>query len=223
MPLCSKGADSSKHVHMDSGVIALLILDLVGTFAFAINGAMTAIKYARVDIVGVLTLGMVTALGGGFIRDILIDDLPPTTFQDWRYLLTAAIGSLIAFFLGRRLEKLAKTINMLDAVGMSLFAVTGTLKGLEFGLGATQSIILGIITAAGGGTLRDIMIQRIPAVLHTELYAIPAAVTAALTAIVVSANLHLVPWVVVAAAIGFAIRMLGIHYDLHAPKPLNTD
>lgn len=83
---------------MDSGHIALLTLDLLGTLAFAVNGAMTALKFARVDIVGVLTLGMVTALGGGFIRDILIDSLPPTTFMDWRYLFIAALGSLIAFF-----------------------------------------------------------------------------------------------------------------------------
>lgn len=208
---------------MDSGEIALLVLDLVGTFAFAVNGAMTAIKYAKVDIVGVLSLGMITALGGGFIRDILIDDLPPTTFQDWRYLLTAAVGSLIAFYLGTRLEKLAKSINLLDAVGLSLFAVTGTLKGLAFGVGPVQAVILGVITAAGGGTIRDIMIQRIPAVLHTELYAIPAAIAGILTVVIVLGGLPMIPWVVLAACICFVIRMMGIQFDLHAPKPRHTD
>lgn len=208
---------------MNSGQIALLVIDLIGTFAFAINGAMTAIKYARVDIIGVLTLGMVTALGGGFIRDILIDDLPPTTFQDWRYLLTAAVGSLIAFYVGSRLEKLSKKINVLDAVGLSLFAVTGTLKGLEFGVGPVQAIILGVITAAGGGTIRDIMIQRIPAVLHTELYAIPAAIAGILTVVIAKGGLPLIPWVVIAAAICFAIRLVGIQFDLHAPKPKHTE
>ncbi|WP_029069233.1 trimeric intracellular cation channel family protein [Jonesia quinghaiensis] len=204
---------------MDSGHVALLSLDLLGTLAFAVNGAMTALRYARVDIVGVLTLGMVTALGGGFIRDILIDSLPPTTFQDWRYLLTAAVGSLLAFFLGPRLERLAPTINLFDAVGLSLFAVIGTLKGLAFGLGPVQSIILGVITAAGGGTIRDIMIQRIPAVLHTELYAIPAALAAGLTVLIVESSMPSVPWVVIAALICFVLRMVGIHFDLHAPKP----
>lgn len=204
---------------MDSGHIALLTLDLLGTLAFAVNGAMTALKFARVDIVGVLTLGMVTALGGGFIRDILIDSLPPTTFMDWRYLFIAALGSLIAFFLGPRLEKLATTITLFDAVGLSLFAVTGTLKGLTFGLGPIQSIILGVITAAGGGTIRDIMIQRIPAVLHTELYAIPAALGASLTAVIVASSLPSVPWVVFAALMCFTLRMVGVHFDLHAPKP----
>ncbi|WP_435300368.1 trimeric intracellular cation channel family protein [Timonella sp. A28] len=207
---------------MNSGDIALLILDLLGTLAFAVNGAMTAIKFARVDIVGVLSLGMVTALGGGFVRDILIDSLPPTTFMDWRYLLTAAGGSLVAFYLGSKLERLSKTINLFDAVGLSLFAVIGTLKGLEFGLGPVQSAILGVITAVGGGTIRDIMMQRIPAVLHTELYAIPAAVAAGLTAVIVGADLPLIPWVIIAAAICFAIRMAGLHFDLHAPKPRHT-
>ena len=175
------------------------------------------------DIVGVLSLGMITALGGGFIRDILIDDLPPTTFQDWRYLLTAAIGSLIAFFVGSRLERLSKSINMLDAVGLSLFAVTGTLKGLEHGVGPVQAIILGVITAAGGGTIRDVLIQRIPAVLHTELYAIPAAVAGILTVAILAGGLPAMPWIVFAAGICFVIRMVGIQFDLHAPKPRHTN
>lgn len=207
---------------MDSGQIALLVLDLLGTLAFALNGAMTAIKYARVDIVGVLTLGMITALGGGFIRDILIDDLPPTTFMDWRYLAVAAAASLIAFFLGSRLDKLAYTINVLDAVGLSLFALTGTLKGLAFGLGPVQSAILGVITAVGGGTLRDIMIQRIPAILHTELYAIPAAVAAAITVAIMAIDSVNVLWVMTGALVCFAMRLVGIHFDLHAPKPRNV-
>ena len=78
---------------MTTGSPLLLALDLAGTFAFALNGALTAMKVAKVDIVGVLTLGMVTALGGGIIRDVLLGSLPPATFADWRYLLTAAAGS----------------------------------------------------------------------------------------------------------------------------------
>ena len=84
----------------------LLALDLTGTFAFALNGALTALRLARLDIVGVVTLGMITALGGGIIRDILIDSLPPATFSDWRYLAVAAGGGLVAFVFGRRLDRL---------------------------------------------------------------------------------------------------------------------
>ena len=204
---------------MPSATTVLVSLDLVGTAAFAINGAMTAVRTARLDIVGIVTLGMITALGGGFIRDILLDDLPPTTFLDGRYLAVAACGGLIAFVLGQRLEKLATPINVLDTAGLSLFAVTGTLKGLEWGLGATQAIILGGVTAVGGGTLRDIMVRQVPAVLHSGLYAIPALVAAGLTAAFDAGGLALLPWTVVAAAVCFAIRLVGVRYDLHAPRP----
>ena len=127
----------------------------------------------------------------------------------------------VPLLLGSRLEKLAYTINILDAVGLSLFALTGTLKGLEFGLGPVQSAILGVITAVGGGTLRDIMIQRIPAILHTELYAIPAALAATITVTVVAIDGVNALWVIVGAVVCFGVRMLGIHFDLHAPKPKN--
>src|SRR5918911_3095643 len=93
----------------------LLALDLAGTFAFAVNGALTALRVTRLDIVGVVTLGMITALGGGIIRDVLLDSLPPATFSDWRYLAVAAAGGLIAFVSGRGLDRLNTPINVLDA------------------------------------------------------------------------------------------------------------
>src|SRR5688572_9558186 len=106
----------------------LLALDLTGTFAFALYGSLTALRMARLDIVGVVALGMITALGGGIIRDVLLDSLPPATFSDWRYLAVAAGGGLITFLFGRRLERLNTPIILLDAVGLSLFAVTGASK-----------------------------------------------------------------------------------------------
>ena len=204
---------------MPTATTTLVVLDLTGTLAFAINGAMTAVRTARLDIFGIITLGMMTALGGGFLRDILLDDLPPATFLDWRYLAVAASGGVIAFLLGKRLDRLATPINVLDAAGLSLFAVTGTLKGLEWGLGVAQAIILGVVTAVGGGTLRDVLVRQVPAILHSGLYAIPALAAAALTALVVAGDLPLVPWTVAAAAVCFAIRIVGVRYDLNAPRP----
>ncbi len=157
----------------------LLVLDLVGTFAFALNGALTALRAARLDIVGVVTLGMITALGGGTIRDVLLDSLPPATFVDWRYLAVAAGGGLIAFLFGRHLERLNTPITVLDAAGLSLFAVTGASKAIVLGFGPAQAVLVGGITAVGGGTLRDVMIRRIPFVLTSELYAIPAFIATA--------------------------------------------
>lgn len=123
-------------MHFESPL--LIALDLIGTFAFGLNGALTALRAARLDIVGVITLGMITALGGGIIRDLLLGATPPATFSDWRYLAIAANGALIAFAFGQRLDRLAWPIEVLDAVGLSVFAVTGAAKALEFGLGPAQ-------------------------------------------------------------------------------------
>jgi uncharacterized membrane protein YeiH len=199
---------------------ALLALDLAGTFAFALNGALTALRATRLDIVGVVTLGMITALGGGTIRDILLDSLPPATFLDWRYLAVAAAGGLIAFLFGRHLERINGTINVLDAAGLSLFAVTGALKGLDLGFGAVQAILVGTITGVGGGTMRDVLIRRVPTVLSSGLYAIPALIGA--TAVVLPRMFGASgPAVTLGAAVlCFVIRMVGVHYDLNAPAPL---
>ena len=197
----------------------LLGLDLGGTFAFALNGALTAVHAAKLDIVGVVTLGMVTALGGGILRDILIDALPPATFKDWRYLAVAAGGGLIAFLLSRRLDRLAGLITVLDAAGLSLFAVTGATKALEFGMGAGQAVILGAVTAVGGGTLRDVLIRQVPTVLSSELYAIPALVGASVAVITSVTGTSGLPADLGAAVACFGIRMLGVHYQLNAPAP----
>ncbi len=197
----------------------LLALDLGGTFAFALNGALTAIRVAKLDVVGVVTLGVITALGGGIVRDILIDSLPPATFSDWRYLVVAAAGSLIAFAFGWRLSRLAGPILVLDAAGLSLFAVTGASKALDFGVGAGQAVILGAVTAVGGGTLRDVLTGRVPFVLRSELYAIPALAAATVVVVTEQAGVYGIPAALGAAVLCFGIRMLGVRYRLNAPSP----
>lgn len=196
-----------------------LALDLAGTFAFALNGALTAIRIAKLDIVGVVTLGMITALGGGILRDILIGSVPPSTFSDWRYLTVAAVGSLIAFGFGRRLDRLSWPIEVMDAAGLSLFAVSGASKALEFGLGPGQAVILGAITAVGGGTIRDVMIGRVPTVLSSDLYAIPALVAALVVVCSDWIGVYELPTAVVGAGLCFGIRLLGVHFHWNAPRP----
>lgn len=201
----------------------LLALDLTGTFAFALNGALTAIRTVRLDIVGVISLGMITALGGGILRDILIDALPPATFRDWRYLSVAAGGGLVAFLLGRWLDRLAVPITVLDALGLSLFAVTGASKALDFGIGAGQAVILGAITAVGGGTIRDVLVRQVPTVLTSGLYAIPALVAAGMTVATDRTGVYGVPAAIGAAIACFAIRMVGVRYGLNAPRPPRSE
>jgi uncharacterized membrane protein YeiH len=199
--------------------ILLLVLDLAGTFVFALDGALVAQRVARLDIVGAITLGMVTAIGGGIIRDLLIGAVPPATFSDWRYLAVATGGGLIAFLLGQRLERLSLPITVLDAAGLSLFAVTGASKALDFGLGAGQAVILGAITAVGGGTLRDVLVRRVPAVLQSGLYAIPAIIGAAVTVALIGGGVFGPVTAIAAAAICFLVRMVGVRYGLNAPRP----
>lgn len=206
---------------MAAVIPVLLVLDLVGTFAFALNGALTAVRVAHVDIVGVVTLGMITAVGGGIIRDVLMGALPPATFVDWRYLAVAAGGGLVAFWFGRWLDRFAPSIDVLDAAGLSLFAVTGAVRALELGAGAAQAVILGTITAVGGGTLRDVLVRRVPGVLTSGLYAIPAAVGATVV-VAVGGGLDRVfgvPVALGAAGICFLIRMAGLRFRLDAPRP----
>jgi uncharacterized membrane protein YeiH len=196
-----------------------LVLDLAGTFAFALNGALTAVRTARLDIVGVVVLGMITALGGGILRDILLGSLPPATFSDWRYLVVAAAGGLVAFVLSRQLERLATPITVFDALGLSLFAVTGAGRAVELGAGVGQSILLGTITAVGGGTIRDVLIRRIPTVLSSELYAIPAAVGAGVVVVAARLGAGGEIWALVGAGACLAIRLLGVRFRIDAPHP----
>ncbi|MDT0275927.1 trimeric intracellular cation channel family protein [Blastococcus goldschmidtiae] len=204
---------------MTGSVTLLLVLDLLGTFAFALNGALTAVRAANLDIVGIVTLGMVTALGGGILRDIMLGDLPPATFSDWRYLAVAAAGGLVVFLLARQLTRILPVILVLDAAGLSLFAVTGAGKALAFGLGPVQAVILGALTAVGGGTLRDVLTGRVPTVLRSELYAIPAILAATMTVIAGQSGSYGAAAAIGAAALCFTVRLLGVRFSLDAPRP----
>ena len=194
-----------------------LVLDLLGTFVFGLNGALTAMEAENLDLVGVVVLAVITALGGGIIRDVLIGSLPPAAFRDWRYLAVGA-GAGIAAFLARRLwVRLQRSITVLDAAGLALFCVTGTTTAFAAHLGPFQSVVLGTITGVGGGTLRDIVIRRVPTVLSSGLYAVPAACGASLTALALSLNFYSSAIAIVAAALCFAIRMAGARFNLNVP------
>jgi uncharacterized membrane protein YeiH len=202
-----------------------LVLDLLGTFAFALNGALTAVRTAHLDVVGVITLGIITALGGGIIRDTLLGALPPATFLDWRFLAVAAAGGAIAFLFSRWLCRFTTPIDVLDAAGLSLFAVTGAGKALELGAGPVQAILLGAATGVGGGTIRDVLIRQVPSVLSNGLYAIPALVGAMLLVVATSSGVSQVlgaPVALGAAAVCFLIRMIGLQFRLDAPRPPGT-
>ena len=194
-----------------------LALDLSGTFVFGLNGALTAMEAENLDIVGVVVLAVITALGGGIIRDVLIGSLPPAAFRDWRYLAVGGGAGIAAFFARQVWLRLQHSITLFDAAGLALFCVTGTTTAFAAHLGPFQSVVLGTITGVGGGTVRDVVIRKVPTVLSSGLYAIPAACGATLTALALEFHFYGGAIAVVAAALCFSIRMAGVHFNLNVP------
>jgi uncharacterized membrane protein YeiH len=152
----------------------ILALDITGTFVFAIEGAMAAVQ-ARLDLLGVMVLAFATALGGGVIRDVLIGAAPPSALRDWRYPSLAFAGAALTFLFYRHILAIpAASLVALDAAGLSLFAVAGTEKALDYKIPPLNAALMGTITAVGGGTVRDVLLTHIPAVLRVDIYATAA-------------------------------------------------
>jgi len=152
----------------------ILVLDLVGTFVFALSGAALGIRH-KLDLFGVLVLSVVAATAGGMTRDVLIGATPPAAIVDWRYIAVCIVAGLILFFShpirhrAQTSERLRRIVLVFDAAGLALFAVAGALKALAFQLGAFQSVLIGGLTAVGGGVLRDMLVSEVPTVLRSEL------------------------------------------------------
>jgi uncharacterized membrane protein YeiH len=151
--------------------VLLSVFDLVGTLVFALEGAMAAIR-GDLDILGVLVLAFVTAVGGGILRDLLIGAVPPAAIRDWRYIgiaIVGATGAAVLFYWERTFPDLV--LLTLDAAGLSLFAVAGAEKALNYQMHPLLAVVMGGITGVGGGTVRDLLLAQVPGVLHKEVYA----------------------------------------------------
>jgi uncharacterized membrane protein YeiH len=197
----------------------MVIVDLLAMFVFGISGGLTAVRM-RLDIVGVAVLGTVTGLGGGWMRDVLIGDVPPPGLSDWRYLSAALLGGLITFFLHPAINRLQPLINVFDAVGLGLFSVAGALKATEYGLGPMPAALLGVITGVGGGVIRDVLVGQVPTILRRgELYAIPALAGAALAVAGSRLDLPTAPVIVVGASVTIIWRLLASWRGWTAPEP----
>jgi uncharacterized membrane protein YeiH len=196
----------------------VLAADLAGTVVFAIEGANAAIN-AGLDLLGVLVLSFIVALGGGIVRDLLIGATPPSAMRDWRYPVLAFVAGLVTFFLHTQVAALpAPILTTLDAAGLALFAVAGAEKALEFGINPFIATLMGAITGCGGGVIRDVLLARIPMVLVANIYA-SAALLGAIV-VVVGRRLGCPP--AVAAVLGgtvcFVLRVAAVRYDWQLPK-----
>lgn len=201
------------------GATALLALEFVGIFVFAVSGALTAIQ-KDFDAVGILILAEVTALGGGVLRDVIIGATPPAAFQDVSYLLVPVAAAGVAFFAHPVVARLGFGILLFDAAGLALFTVGGTLKALDHGLGAVPAAVLGVTTGVGGGLLRDVIARQTPALVKvdSDLYAIPALLGAAAVAGADRAHLPMAVAAPVAAGFVFVFRVVAMLRHWTAPR-----
>jgi uncharacterized membrane protein YeiH len=199
-----------------TGGYSLLVADLIGVAVFAASGASAAIA-KRLDLFGVAFVGFVAALGGGILRDLVIDAVPPLAFADWRYAITATLASVAVFWLHPQFSRLRRTVLVLDAAGLGLFTVTGTLKALNAGVPPVGACLIGMLTGIGGGVARDLLTGDIPVVLQRDIYAIVAlggAVTVAVLERFGAANPVLLA---VAAALMTAVRLIALRRRWSAP------
>ena len=201
---------------MPPAATVLVVLDLAGTFVFALSGAMAAIKH-RLDLFGVLVLAFAAGNAGGITRDLLLGATPPPAISDWRYIGVSLAAGLVTFYWFPVIDRLRGSVLVLDAAGLGLFAVSGALKALAAGLNPVAAVLLGALTGIGGGILRDLLTSEVPAVLRGELYASAAIAGAAV--VVVARQLHL-PAPAAAttgAALCFALRYLAIRRGWRLP------
>ena len=200
----------------------VLALDLAGTFVFALSGAMTAVKH-RLDLFGILVLSLAAATFGGIGRDLLIGSVPPAALVDWRYIAASVLAGIAVFFSHSPTGRVQSLVLVLDGAGLALFAVSGALKALAFELAPIAAIVLGVLTAVGGGIARDVLVAEIPTVLRAELYAVAALAGASV--VVIGAGLGLPPIPVAAAgmALCFGLRFMAIRRGWHLPRTWRPD
>ncbi len=205
----------------------LFVMEILGTVAFACSGALVAIK-KQLDLLGILVLGVLTACGGGMMRDILIGRIPPAMFINPVYVAVSGLAVFVIFSLVRfrviKFESLESEVydavmNVFDAVGLGIFTITGINSGIDAGFSDYTFLIvfLGVITGVGGGVLRDIMAGLTPAVLRKHVYAC-ASIAGAVCYVI------LIPFckdelnMVISSAVVVIIRLLARHFEWSLPK-----
>lgn len=196
----------------------LLTLDLLGTFVFAVEGALAAVQ-GNLDLLGLMVLAFATALGGGIIRDFLIGAAPPNAIRDWRYGAVAFAGAGAVFFFYEIVRHVPPAmIVTADAAGLALFAVSGAGKALAYGIHPFIAILMGGITGVGGGTIRDILLAQVPAVLRVDIYAVAALLGAAVMVAALRLSVPRGVTALLGGAVCFGLRMIAFWQHWNLPK-----
>jgi uncharacterized membrane protein YeiH len=196
----------------------LSIVDLAATVFLGIEGAMAAID-GNLDAFGIMVLSFATALGGGVIRDLLIGAVPPASIRDPRYAIAAFSGGAVAFFLHRFVRDVpSMALVDFDAAGLALFAVAGAAKALDREINPFMAVLMGAITGAGGGTIRDIFLARVPAILRVDIYAVAALAGAAVMVLGVKRGLPRAWAMAGGAIVCFLLRVTAVLRHWSLPK-----
>lgn len=191
-------------------------LDLLGTAAFAISGALFAIN-KRMDTFGVLIIAFVTAVGGGTLRDILIDADGITWMHHLEYNLVVFAGALIAIIFRKKIGYLSKSLFLFDAIGLGIFTITGTEIGLQQGLHPIICIALGMISATFGGVIRDTLSNEIPLIFHKEVYATACIIGASTYLLLRMTGLDQDVNHVLTTIMVIAVRLVAVKFKLQLP------
>jgi uncharacterized membrane protein YeiH len=199
------------------------LLDLAGVFVFAISGALLGVRKGY-DVVGVVALGVVTALGGGVIRDVMLGATPVTAVREPWYLVVPLAGTMVVFVGHTWIARhLSRPVIIFDAAGLGLFCVTGAVTSVRFDVTPAGAILLGVVSAVGGGLLRDVFANDEPMIFRraTTLYTIPAAIGATVVVVAWRNDVYTGTLGLVTAAGVFAVRLLAMRFDWHAPRPFS--
>ena len=198
------------------------LIDFIGTFAFAISGALVATRH-RLDLFGVLVLSFAAATAGGMVRDVMLGMTPPVSILDWRYLAVSLIAGLLTFYRHAQVERMRNPVQFFDAAGLGLFAVIGADKALTAGLGPVGAVMLGVLSGVGGGIARDVLVAQVPSVLKRELYAVAAMAGALVVVIGHALALPSAPVAMIGAGLCFALRSMAIRRGWRLPVAGGND
>ena len=198
----------------------IYVLDILGTFAFAISGALVALD-KKFDIFGVIIIAFVTAVGGGMLRDVLINAHPINWIRDLNYLYIIFSAVLFTFLFKSKIAHLSKTMFLFDTIGISVFTLLGLQKGLSYDLHPIIAIIMGMISAVFGGVLRDVLTAKIPLIFEKEVYA-SACLTGGISYLIlhyfkVDENINFI----ISAIVIASIRAIAVKFHLELPKIKN--
>src|SRR5688500_14654774 len=194
----------------------LVAFDLVGTFVFALSGAVAGLRH-RLDLFGVLVLSFAAAAAGGILRDVLIGMEMPAAIRDWRYVAVSVLAGLVAFYRPSGIQRWRNAVLWFDAAGLALFAVTGTSKALVYHVNPVSAALLGMLTGIGGGVARDVLVSEVPTVFRAEVYAVTALAGAAVVVAGHLLDLPSGPVATAGAALCFGLRFMGIRHGWRLP------